>query len=300
MRSVRVDAPAKINLALRILGRRDDGYHELDTLFQAVSLSDEIVLTERPGPGIELSVDGADVGPVEENLALRAARAWEAESGIELSIDIHLVKRIPAGAGLGGGSSDAGAVLRALETMYGEPLGRQRLGEVGSGLGADVAFFCGRHGLARGRGIGDELAPVAELPPRPVLIVVPSTPIATPEAYRWVVDMRREGAPISEALGLPAAPSWEDLDRLAGNDFHPLAAEHVPEVRTVVEVMKEAGAEGVLLSGSGSALFGFAPTGDSDTVARRLETATPLSGCRVFRAETVSTLPTPIPIGVRG
>jgi len=295
MSSLRISAPAKINLVLRILGRREDGYHELDTLFQAVSLSDEVVLTEQRRPGVELVVAGADVGPTEDNLALRAARAWQAESGIEPAVEIRLTKRIPAGAGLGGGSSDAGAVLRGLEVMYGHPLGTRRLQAIGAGLGADVPFFCGTSGLARGRGIGEELSPVAELPPRRLLIVVPGVPVSTPSAYGWVAATREAGAPVSAPLDLPPSPSWTELDGVAGNDFHAVVASRVEEVAAAARAMEEAGLSGVLLSGSGGAIFGFLPDAGAESYLEAVERRTALLGCRSFLVETLPHLPGPEP-----
>lgn len=297
MASLRVAAPAKINLALRILGRREDGYHELDTLFQAITLADEIILSERRVPGVELTVTGADVGPTDDNLALRAAHAWTAASGIDPAVAIRLTKRIPAGAGLGGGSSDAGAVLRGLEAIYGAPLGAQRLAQVGATLGADVAFFCGSAGLARGQGIGEVLTEQPEVPRRRLLVVVPSIPVATPAAYGWIAQEREAGAPASNALELEDPRSWADLDAIAGNDFHDVVAREVPEVASAASAMTSSGLEGVLLSGSGSALFGFLPEGDEESVLARVEAATADLGARLFAAETLSALPPPHPGG---
>ncbi len=299
MSAIRVQAPAKINLALRILKRRDDGYHELDTLFQAVSLSDTVVLSERRAPGVELRVMGADVGPTEDNLALRAVGVWQAATGIEAAVDIRLTKRIPAGAGLGGGSSDAGAVLRGLEAMYGSPLGPVRLAEAGAELGADVAFFCGAAGLARGRGIGDDLSPLGDLPTRPLLIVTPATPVSTPAAYGWVAAERDAGGAVSEPLDMPETPTWSDLDLTLGNDFHAVVAGKVVEVASAARAMEAAGLSTVLLSGSGSALFGFLPEHGAEEVVARVEASMSESSARVFAVETLAELPEPAPIAAQ-
>ena len=153
--AMRLEAPAKVNLLLRVLGLRADGFHDLDTLFQAVGLCDEVVVA-LSGGGIELAVEGPDVGPVEENLAYRAAKAFlDAEgAAARVGVDILLRKRIPAGAGLGGGSSDAAAVLRCLDALRARPFPRSKLVRIGAALGSDVPFFLGDGALARGRGRG--------------------------------------------------------------------------------------------------------------------------------------------------
>lgn len=291
MSALEVLAPAKVNLALRILGRRQDGYHELDTLFQAVSLWDVIHLSRRPEGGVALEVVGADVGPSEDNLALRAARAWAEASGVDPAVSIRLEKRIPAGAGLGGGSSDAGAVLRGLEVMHGGLLGGERLRRVASGLGADVAFFAGSAGLARGEGIGDRLTPLPALEARELVVAVPGTPVPTGPAYGWLAASRGGGG-ASEPLPALDTVDWGALDGLAGNDFHDVVAARIPEVATLALEMVEAGLEGVLLSGSGSALFGFPGTGASaEEVAARLSGTRP--GVRAWAARTLAALPEP-------
>lgn len=291
--AVRVPAPAKVNLALRILGRRPDGYHELDTLFQAISLADEVLLIPRGEPGVGLSVIGADVGPSDDNLALRAARLWCETTGIDPGIHIRLTKRIPAGAGLGGGSSDAGAVLRGLETLFDAPLGPLRTAELGASLGADVAYFCGTAGLARGQGIGTHLTDLPELPPRPLALALPPVPVPTPAAYRWVASRREDGGAASEPLPLVDTPTWADLDALAGNDFHGIVASEVPEVAATLRAMQSAGLDGALLSGSGSALFAFLP----ETVAARevadLRAALESIGARLLLAETLPRIASP-------
>ncbi len=294
-RALRVEAPAKINLVLRILGRRPDGYHELDTLFQAISLSDEVLIVPREASGVGLTVVDADVGPADRNLALRAARAWADASGVDPRVHIRLTKRIPAGAGLGGGSSDAGAVLRGLEAMHGAPLGAVRIAEIGAGLGADVPFFCRGEALARGRGIGERLDPLGALPPRDVVVVVPPVPVPTAEAYGWLAAARRAGRSGSAARSgdrlsaVAGGPTWPGVEHALGNDFHDVVAKRVPEVATVVRAMGAAGLRHVLLSGSGSAVFGFPADSLADSLAEALPEA------RVFRATTLERLSPPVP-----
>ncbi|HKK93876.1 MAG TPA: 4-(cytidine 5'-diphospho)-2-C-methyl-D-erythritol kinase [Longimicrobiales bacterium] len=315
MTALRVLAPAKINLVLRILDRREDGYHDLDTLFQAISLGDEVTLVPGDGPGIDFRVEGADVGPTEQNLAFRAARAWSAATGIDPRIRIQLTKRVPAGAGLGGGSSDAGAVLRGLEAMHGALLGVEGISRIGAELGADVPFFCGVAGLARGEGIGERLTPLPALPERDLVVAVPAVPVPTAGAYGWLASAREsaaraprasgEGGPQRlETLADPTgAPTWADIDRIASNDFHTVVADQVPEVARLIERLEDAGLEGVMLSGSGSAVFGFLPRatdGSIDPDGRRVavdritrHVRAELSGVRTFAATTLGTIPGP-------
>lgn len=300
MTALRVLAPAKINLVLRILGRREDGYHDLDTLFQAISLGDEVLLLPKATSGIELGVTGADVGPAEDNLAFRAARRWADVSGIDPRVEIRLSKRVPAGAGLGGGSSDAGAVLRGLEKMHGEPLGPGGIARLGAELGADVPFFCGSAGLARGQGIGEQLTPLPALSERKLLVVVPPVPVPTAGAYGWIADARSStGEPrgtLDRLADVGVAPTWDDVDRLASNDFHAVVADRVPAVAAAIEQLEAAGLDGVLLSGSGSAVFGFLPrSGDTAMAAERVTERLRgvLPGARIFAARTLRTIPGP-------
>ncbi|HEV7589378.1 MAG TPA: hypothetical protein VGO40_14775, partial [Longimicrobium sp.] len=167
---VELAAPAKVNLRLCILAREESGYHALETLLCAISLADQIVVT-RGDAGIRLTVEGGvDVGPPGRNLAVRAAERFYREMGAAPAIDLHLTKHIPAAAGLGGGSSDAAAVLRALNALHGEPLPPAALLRMAIELGADVPFFvCGSpFALAWGR--GERVMPLPPLPPLPVLV----------------------------------------------------------------------------------------------------------------------------------
>lgn len=323
MTALRVPAPAKINLVLRILGRREDGYHDLDTLFQAISLGDEVTLRPATSSGIHLTVVGADVGPVGDNLAFRAAQSWSDAAGIDPRVTIRLSKRVPAGAGLGGGSSDAGAVLRGLEAMHGAPLGPSGIAEIGSDLGADVPFFCGSAGLARGEGIGERLTPLPALPVRHLIVAVPPVPVPTAGAYGWLAAARAPAGPTAEPAGATRTteaadpvvdavrrdldrlsgsgtpPTWHDIDVLASNDFHDVVADRVPDVGAVIERLEAVGLDGVLLSGSGGAVFGFLPgdgepSGESERVVEQLRETLP--GVRTFAVRTLPTLPPPEPV----
>jgi 4-diphosphocytidyl-2-C-methyl-D-erythritol kinase len=186
-------APAKVNLWLKICGKRSDGYHELDTLFAPLDLADGISL-EKKAHGISLQIDGGEEGIPRgpDNLVWRAAQRFFKNANIDAGVSIRLEKRIPSGAGLGGGSSDAAAVLRGLEELYGYPAGLVGLEEIAVELGADVPFFLLSR-AARGRGRGEILEPVAAPWSGDVLLCKPPFGVPTPWAYRAYAEMREAG-----------------------------------------------------------------------------------------------------------
>lgn len=289
--SLRVAAPAKVNLSLRVLGRREDGFHEIRTLFQALDLGDELRVS-RGGRGVSLEVRGPDLGPTEKNLAYRAAELFLEAFGETQGVHIELTKWIPAGAGMGGGSSDAAAVLRALSWLSPFPPPPGELMRLGAKLGSDVPFFLGASPLAQGTGRGEILTPYRALPAADVVLALPGVHMSTPEAYEalgrgaWVpadhaVPVGREGAP----------SDWEGV--LAGlvNDFQPVVMEAHPEVERSLRALAEAGASGALLSGSGAASFGFFP--DRATTERVADELTLELGWPFVAARTLKQWPGP-------
>jgi 4-diphosphocytidyl-2-C-methyl-D-erythritol kinase len=280
-------APAKVNLFLRVLGARPDGFHEIETLFQAVDLSDEVSLQEAPRGGIALEVEGADLGPVEENLAHRAARAFLGAVGVSGSVLIRLKKRIPAGAGMGGGSSDAAAVLRLMNALYGEPLDADALVGVGAGLGSDVAFFLGESTTAIGRGRGEVLEAVPTLPEAQLVLVMPPVHVDTGQAYRALSSRGfTSGGP---RLGDPPA-GWGWVASLAHNDFQDVVAGTHEEVREALDGLEAAGANPALLSGSGSSCFGRFP--HAGVAASTAQALTGRLGFPCVAVRTLSSFPT--------
>src|ERR1700736_1154365 len=189
MREVRIPAFAKINLRLDILGKRPDGYHELRTIFQTISLHDKLSLRASRKPGISLSIYGNERlsgEPVRKNLVYRAVDALKRELKICGGVEIELHKTIPAGGGLGGGSSDAAAALLGYLLLTGGKLALERLIEIAVSLGADVPFFL-FGGRALGVNKGDELYPLEDVPKPSILVVAPrNIHVSTPEAFRWV------------------------------------------------------------------------------------------------------------------
>ena len=286
--SVAVAAPAKVNLFLRILAKEESGYHQLETLYTAVDLCDEIMLhrTER---GVSVEVVGPSVGPDEENLAYRAADALLEAAGFTTGVHVHLTKNIPVGAGLGGGSSDAGATLRALNTLLGEPFSASELLEIAGRLGADVPFFASGAGAALAWGRGERLVPISIAPRLSVLLALPSLHIATGEAYEYLSVPERITA---ATLALDALSRPEILAELAVNDFEASVFESHPELGKLRQALHETGALTARLSGSGAALFGlFNDRATADQAQASLSTS--WTDVRFVVTETLAYQPEP-------
>lgn len=258
-RGLTLAAPAKVNLLLRVRERESSGYHRLQTVFCALDLSDELQLVLDPEPGVRLTVEGARLGDPEDNLVVRAARAWLAEARPPAASDwrgitARLTKRIPHGGGLGGGSSDAAATLRGLNALVPGRVPESRLADMGKALGSDVPFFLAGTALSWAEGYGERLSPLPPLPPRPVVLAVPPFRISTPAAYAWLDADRRGLGPFD---GEPGPPSgWSDLEARAVNDFERSVFRRHPELRALRDRLRRSGAAPALLSGSGSTVFG--------------------------------------------
>ncbi|HEY2574292.1 MAG TPA: 4-(cytidine 5'-diphospho)-2-C-methyl-D-erythritol kinase [Verrucomicrobiaceae bacterium] len=257
-------APAKINLHLRILGRRDDGFHELETRICPISLADKIRLETRTDGKVKLTCADPTVPADESNLALRALRAFEAATGIRRGWNIDLQKTIPSGAGLGGGSSDAAAVLRGLNESCDHSLPAEVLYGLAAGLGSDVPFFLhGKTCDARGR--GEAVIPVAFPWQLPVVLVKPRFGISTPWAYeRW-----QESRELPGVLYAPQLCPWgvmvNHLERPVFEKWTMLAA-----LKTWL--LDQAETRAALMSGSGSTLFAVAQDGASaEALAQRAQ-----------------------------
>lgn len=254
--SVTVAAHAKLNLFLRVLAREADGYHGIETLFCRITLADELTAEVRPDPGVTIEVAGPDPGPAEQNLAVRAARMVLDATGNRTGLHLQLAKRIPIGAGLGGGSSDAAAALEAAGQLTGNAVPRHELLQFAARLGADVPFLLSGAPLALAWGHGERLLRLPPLPAAPALLLIPPVPVATPAAYGWLDEARqRLGRRGGVALDLASLSTWGDIARMAGNDFESVVFGRHPEIRGAFEAL--AGTHPLLcrMSGSGSALF---------------------------------------------
>src|SRR5256885_6583472 len=290
MPEVRIPALAKINLRLEVIGKRADGYHELRTVFQTISLRDELRLKLARKPGIELQVSGNDSlsnEPVEKNLVYRAIAALRQELGDRAGVSIELHKNVPAGRGLGGGSSDAAAALLGYLRLIKKQLSRGRLFEIAGGLGADVPFFL-EGGRALGIGKGDEIYPLPDIPKLQLLVVSPkSIHVPTPDAYRWL-DSPQLSAQLTNSAGKHklhrfCALAWSLHGSPLLNDFEDAVFQQHLRLAEIKRDLLQNGATEALLAGSGSAVIGVFP---SPAKARRAAVGFPQD--QTFVCETVS------------
>lgn len=297
MIALSVPCPGKINLFLRVLAREADGFHGLETILCLVSLTDRLTAERREGRGIELEVTGAELGPAEDNLAVKAARMVLDATGHRFGVRLRLEKRIPVGAGLGGGSSDAAGALRLVNRLAGNAVPRHELLQFAARLGSDVPFFLAGAPLALAWGHGERLFRLPPLPAAPALLVTPPSPIATREAYGWVDAARQEvGRRGAVALDLDALSTWGDIGRMAGNDFESPVFARVPAVRRAFEALAETRPLVCRMSGSGSTVFAiYRSERDREDAALRLGR----KHGTVTRVETLAT-PPPEPQPVNG
>ncbi len=272
-------APAKINLCLHVLGKRPDGYHELAMIMQRVSLYDRVRLVLSGAPGVRVACRGLALAPGEENIAARAARSLLRRAPGQ-GVDIFLEKEIPTAAGLGGGSSDAAAVLVGLDEMLGLGLSREELMAEGAALGADVPFFI-FGGAALATGIGTELAPVDGLPAVWYVLVNPGVAVST----AWVYGNLGLTTTASVAK-LPGFPrTIEELTAQLHNDLEGVTAGHYPQIGEVKQRLLQQGAAGALMSGSGPTVFGVFASEDAARRGAAALTDTP--GWKVFVVQPV-------------
>ena len=268
-----IQAHAKINWALNITGSRDDGYHLMDMLMQSIDLADD--LTVEPAEGLALAVDGAPAG--EENLVLRAAMALNRFAGTSCGASMALTKRLPARAGLGGGSADCAATLRALNALWGLHLSDAALMDIGATLGADVPF-CLSGGLCRVRGIGERIDPAPAAPEIPLVLVTPGGGLSTAEVFAlW----DREGFPdvkldAPALIGAVSSRRFDDIDRLCANALTAPAIRLMPEIGGLIMDMRRLGARAAFMTGSGSTVVGAF---DDAKAARRAADALPGALC---------------------
>jgi 4-diphosphocytidyl-2-C-methyl-D-erythritol kinase len=294
MGEVWIPAFAKINLRLDIVGKRTDGYHELRTIFQTISLHDELRLRTTRRSGISLTIHGNErlaKEPVAKNLVYRAVVALQRELKIRGGVEIELHKTIPAGGGLGGGSSNAAAALLGYLRLTRKKLALARLLEIAVSLGADVPFFL-FGGRALGVNKGDELYPLADISKHSILVVAPrNIHVSTPEAFRWAkapslasVQSRQLTKPLGNSkLWKFCALCWSAQLSGLSNDFESPVFRRHPRLATLKRDLLRAGATEAMLAGSGSAVFGVFP---SPALARRAAVGFPSD--QTFVCETIS------------
>jgi 4-diphosphocytidyl-2-C-methyl-D-erythritol kinase len=265
-RRARVRALAKINLDLRVLGKRPDGFHELRTIFQTISLADILEISYTPARQTHLSL--ADDLQIADNLVLRAARLAMEAMRATGRIEMRLTKRIPMGAGLGGGSSDAAAVLLALPALVGRSLSLPKLSAIGEQLGSDVPFFL-LGGTAVGIGRGSELFPLPDVPSQKGILVAPGIHVNTAQAYRDLSPRLTTELQQNKIVTFQSV-TW-DTGSLASacNDFESVVFEQHRKLATLKKRLVRAGATTALMTGSGSALFGL--FADGNGISRAME-----------------------------
>jgi 4-diphosphocytidyl-2-C-methyl-D-erythritol kinase len=270
-------APAKINLLLDVIRKRDDGYHEVEMVMTMVDLADRLELEELPRDQIVLSSQAGFIPLDEKNLAFQAARLIKERCGVTRGVYMHLDKRIPVAAGLAGGSSDAAAALRGLNRLWGLRLSGYELEALGAELGSDVPF-CIRGGTAVARGRGEQLESITAPPQCWVVLAKPPIHVATADIYGQLRAKALKTHP-STARMLEAIrrQSFSDMCDSLGNVLETVTLERYPEVRQIKECMMKLGADGVLMSGSGPTVFGL--------VAKETKLARIYNGLRGFCKE---------------
>ncbi|HTB91509.1 MAG TPA: 4-(cytidine 5'-diphospho)-2-C-methyl-D-erythritol kinase [Candidatus Sulfotelmatobacter sp.] len=289
MRTIRIPAYAKVNLRLEVLGKRADGYHELRTIFQTVGLHDTLEFRPSRRPGISLQVRGNEIlakEDLEKNLVYRAVDALRRETRLRPGVEITLQKKIPAGRGLGGGSSDAAAALLGYLQFTRQNVGTSQLLEIAASLGADVPFFL-FGGTALGISKGEEIYPLPDAPRLTLLIVSPNDiHVPTPDAYRWLhapdlASLTKSAA--NHKLFRFCALCWSSQGACLSNDFEDAVFRRHPRLGKIKRDLLHRGASEALLAGSGSAVFGVFP---SPAKARRAVVGFPHD--QAFVCETIS------------
>lgn len=269
--AARIQAQAKLNLYLRVLNREESGYHSIETIYHRIDLADEIALHVEDDKVRAIDVQGGEVGPAESNLAYRAAVMYQQEAQWPRGFTIELDKKIPVGAGLGGGSADAGAVLRILDSLARNPLGQKKILAIAASLGTDVPFLVSREPMALAWGRGERMLGLNALPQRDVLLVIPEFSIATPEAYEWIdADRPPDADPTAYSasdlllITEQMLASWGSIAKVNRNDFIASVAERHPRIRDLLRVFRDTGSFLCSMTGSGSAVFGvYDPLPDS-------------------------------------
>jgi 4-diphosphocytidyl-2-C-methyl-D-erythritol kinase len=289
MRTIRIPAYAKVNLRLEVLGKRADGYHELRTIFQTVSLHDTLEFRAARRAGISLQIEGNETLAKEEaekNLVYRAVEAVRRETRLRPGVEILLKKKIPAGRGLGGGSSDAAAAILGYLQFTRQMLESSRLLDVAASIGSDVPFFL-FGGTALGIGKGEEIYPLPDAPRRTLLVVSPKDiHVPTPDAYRWLhapelASLTKSAA--NRKLFEFCALCWSAQEASLSNDFEAAVFKRHPRLAKIKRDLLHRGASEALLAGSGSAVFGVFP---SPAKARRAAVGFPHD--QAFVCESIS------------
>jgi len=282
METLTLPSPAKINLFLEVLAKRDDGYHEIRSALQVIDLSDQVTLTKTEG-GIVVRVKGEAAPSGQENLAYRAAELLLRETGIKGGAEVTIEKRIPVGGGLGGGSSNAATTLWGLNLLFGLELSLETLMELGARLGADVPFFF-LGGLAFATGRGERLQPLPPLPTWWVVVANPGFPISTGWVYQALAPPLTDEALTLTIKDLLLRCEGERALSLSFNRLEEVVLPRYPEVARLKGLLTSWGAKPALMAGSGSSVFGMVPERrQGEAMVERLREA----GLRAFLSRTL-------------
>jgi 4-diphosphocytidyl-2-C-methyl-D-erythritol kinase len=265
--SLTLESPAKINLRLEILRKRADGYHDIQTIFQKISLSDEITLKSTSQKGIKVFVDDPSIPSDSKNLAYKAASLLMQDQNLSFGLSIHIKKKIPAGAGLGGGSSNAATTLQGLNRLLKLNLQNDYLQQISRPLGADVPFFLSGFSTAHATGIGEKLKPLNLLIKPWFIIIFPNFSISTKWAYSAYSKYKLLTKNQKNIKVIKFTGDIENIVTLLLNDFESVVIPRYPEINTIKKNLIKAGAAGSLLSGSGSSVFGVFSTRDESDKA---------------------------------
>ena len=281
--SLKLESPAKINLRLEILKRREDGYHELRTIFQKISLHDTLRFSLKKERGVSIAADHPMLPLGKDNLAYKAAQAMVKASKYTGGVHIQIEKRIPLGAGLGGGSSNAATTLKALNQLLKVKLPRKELLGMGVEIGADVPFFLSE-GAAIGLGIGEQLKKV-ELPDLWYVLIYPNFEVSTRWAYdNFVLTKEQFHLSLRRFMKNP-----EGISRILLNHLETVVAKKYPQIDIMKKILFSAGALGALMTGSGPTVFGLFDRESISTGAyHKIKRKTEEKGWAVFKAHSLT------------
>jgi len=262
-------AYAKINIGLKIISKRPDGYHDLETIFQQIDLCDTIKLSIRKSNDIVIKSDNKNIPLDENNICHKAALLFRAASGLDFGLTIHIQKEIPTGAGLGGGSSNAAAVLLGLEKLMAYKLPEKRLNRIARDLGADVPFFL-VGGTAYAEGIGDKIKTVRPFPDFFAVLVYPNIEISSAWAYKnFNFNLTKTKKIIKLSRIIQNRICFSDLKDYVENDFEKIVFAKYPELLKIKELLYRKGAFLAMMSGSGSTIFGLFTGSEKAEAARK-------------------------------
>ena len=291
MNTLKIAAPAKINLGLDVTGVRADGYHDVRLVMQSVALFDDILLEKTETSGITLTTDSPLLPGGESNLGWRAARALFDHCGIAPGVSIHIKKHIPIAAGLAGGSTDAAAVLLGCRALFAPDLSIETLLELASSIGADVPF-CVQKGTMLAEGVGEKLTRLPDMPDCPIVLVKPPYGMETKEAYRRLDAL--EPYPHADIDGIIDALAKGDLASVAqrmGNVLEPVTGAEYPEIPEIIDTFLDAGALGSRMSGSGPSVFAIYKNED-DARKGMDKVKAAFSSCEFFLTKPLSCVST--------